>query len=150
MMMVTHSHMDSCQEEWTHASAVSTSKEDDAEKLQNSRMTSRDSNSAPPHTCALDYRTTPARAERRSQAVKRRFRQRKLKRKSGNLVDEMDGSKENRFLVARKCEKAFVSLCVSLQTPDCSNSRENEPENVSLISEAYQAHFILHKNGMDP
>ncbi|PIC38908.1 hypothetical protein B9Z55_010770 [Caenorhabditis nigoni] len=133
-MMVTHSHMDSCQGAWNHASMASTGEEDGAQKLQKCLMTSRDSNSAPPHTRALDYRTTPARTQRRSQAVKRRFRRRKLKRKSGNLVDEMDGSKENRFLVARRCKKAFVSLCVSLQAPDCSNPRENKPENTYRLT----------------
>ncbi|PIC24065.1 hypothetical protein B9Z55_017530 [Caenorhabditis nigoni] len=44
-----------------------------AQKLRQHRMTPRDSNNAPPHTIAFNNRTTPARKQKRSQAVKRRF-----------------------------------------------------------------------------
>ncbi|PIC53411.1 hypothetical protein B9Z55_003124 [Caenorhabditis nigoni] len=105
--MGTHSHMDSCQEEWIHASAVSTSKEDGAEKLQKCLMTSRDSNSAPPHTRALDYRTTPARTERRSQAVWRR-RTTKIQEKFRKFGSKrMEGSKKQ----VPSSEKVREGLC---------------------------------------
>ncbi|PIC19255.1 hypothetical protein B9Z55_024869 [Caenorhabditis nigoni] len=115
-MMGTHSHMDSCQEEWIHASAVSTSKEDGAEKLQKCLMTSRDSNSAPPHTCALDYRTTPARTERRSQAVWRR-RTTKIQEKFRKFGSKrMEGSKKQTY---RLTHSLLPSPC--LPKPSDSN-----------------------------
>ncbi|PIC52917.1 hypothetical protein B9Z55_002830 [Caenorhabditis nigoni] len=124
---------ESCQEEWVPTFSVSTSKEDGAKKLQKCLMTSRDSNSAPPHTRALDYRTPPARTERRSQAVKRRFRHRKLKKISGNLVDEMEG-RQKQVRVARRCENAVVSSCESSQPPDRGTSRENKPEHTYRLT----------------